>query len=172
MKTKILIVIILPIYLLACNVSKQSNITSYNSEKIQSDTLTEFNSSNLNYTQDEFEYVIDRRLDQCIIDNSSNYGMKTCTLNAITEWESEMIKYYDLLKDTLIEGSKNALVKSQQEWEKYSQSELELNHSIYNQLEGTLWSLISIGQTLSKIKERALQLKDYYEALSGEAAKE
>ena len=120
---------------------------------------------------DEFKYEIDQRLSDCCADSSSNYGMKMCTFQAIDEWEYEMDKYYNLLLDTLSGESKDALIESQNIWKEYSDKELKLNHSVYNQLDGTIWGLISLGQTMDKIKERALHLKTYYEMLTGEGLK-
>ena len=164
MKNTIHIVMGLALILCCCTEKQEPNIViPQNSETVDSFETTEL--------ANEFEYEIDKRLSNCCADSSSNYGMKMCTLQAISEWESEMDKYYELLLNTLNGESKAALIESQNIWKEYSEKELKLNHSVYNQLDGTIWGLTSLGQTMDKIKERTLHLKRYYNMLTGEGLK-
>lgn len=164
MKISVQIITGLILFLFSCREEQATSVVqSQNSVSLDTVHIPDYSS--------EREYDIDKRLNDCCADSSTNYGMKMCTRLAIKEWESEMDKYYTLLLDALSGESKAALIESQNIWKRYSEKELLLNHAIYNQLDGTIWGLISIEQTMNKVKERALHLKTYYKMLKGEGLK-
>ena len=116
-------------------------------------------------------FEIDQKCSDCCALNSSNPEMKTCTLQGIKDWESEMNKYFNLLRDTLEFDNKKRLIVVQDAWVKFAQKELEFNINLYSKLDGTIWGLLALGETMEKFKTRALQLKAHYDSLTGEILK-
>lgn len=151
-------------FITACN--QKSNNKILVDQKLPSPPIELTKESN-----SEYKYEIDEILEICCTDSSSNFDIKKCTVAAINNWEIEMNKYYELLFGILNGDSKLKLIESQKVWELYSQKELKLNHAIYNLQDGTIWGLISLEQTMEKIKERALHLKTYYDMITGEGLK-
>lgn len=121
--------------------------------------------------KDSFEFDIDRRFNDCIEENGCTVCVEECTIRAIKGWRAEMNKYYALLLDSLDEISKEKLILSQTKWLEFSELELQFTNDFYGSMDGTIWNGIGLGQSKEKIKNRALNLKAHYDAITGDAIK-
>jgi uncharacterized protein YecT (DUF1311 family) len=121
--------------------------------------------------KDSFEYVIDKRFNDCIEDNGCTVCIEECTIRAIKEWRAEMNKYYTLLLEKLDKSSKEKLILSQTKWLEFSELELQFSNEFYGAMDGTIWNGVGLEQSKEKIKSRALNLKSHYDALTGDAVR-
>lgn len=108
---------------------------------------------------------IDIRLEKCmsIDSNMSTAGMNNCVNIATDEWDKEMNKYYKLLMDSLNVDEKSKLKEAQRQWLIYRDKELIFSYEMYGNKDGTMWTNVSTGRHLDIIKQRAIELKVYYE---------
>jgi len=112
--------------------------------------------------------LIDNKLKQCLEADSikTDSDMVNCTQIAINEWDKELNRNYKLLMSILPDGDKEKLKASQLKWIEYRDLELEFSRRIHHKLEGTMWLVVETGRKLEIIKQRAIELNDYYELLS------
>lgn len=111
------------------------------------------------------KHPIDLRLKMCLEDsaNHSKAGMVGCVLEAIDGWQEELEKNYNLLLSLLNAEEKTKLEIAQQNWVKYKEAELEFYYLMYGNMQGTMWRTIAVSTNLELVKQRAIQLQDYYE---------
>lgn len=113
-------------------------------------------------------HPIDIKLEKCLaIDsNMTTAGMIKCQAVAKDEWDLEMNKYYNLLMDTLASAEKAALKTAQKSWLNYRDNEMKLSGAIYFNMQGTMWHVVAAGRSCDIIRQRALELKAYYDMLT------
>ncbi|UII26719.1 DUF1311 domain-containing protein [Fulvivirga maritima] len=112
------------------------------------------------------EHAIDLKQKDCLQNAISTMDMIKCQTDAGEAWDKELNKYYQLYMAATSEENKIILKAAQREWMVYRDKEYELiNHHYYIELQGTMWRPIAAGERAKIIKERALQLKNYYEEL-------
>jgi|GEM_PF-5708246 len=165
MKNTLIILIIL--FLALCSCSGDKSCPDITTSNISADTVSIITEKNDTIAM-VFDYEIDQKCSDCCAINFTTYGMKKCAFQAIEEWEAEMNKYYSLLLDILETKTKDKLIKAQGSWQEFSLMELQLNRELYGKMDGADWVQIGIGQTMDKVKNRALELKAYYIAITEE----
>lgn len=112
------------------------------------------------------EHPIDTRCIAChdIDSNQTTYGMMQCESIAREEWTVEMNKYYGLLLDSLSDETAYLLIESQKAWTEYNLNEQKLANSIYYvEMQGTMWWVVNAGRLSEMVRQRALELKEYFE---------
>ena len=109
------------------------------------------------------EHPIDKKFKKAIEKDNSTRGMKIAGKRALREWQQEMKKYYNLLISELGENEKVALKRSQKDWEKYRNSEVDFSEILYGTMRGSFFDIREIEGRVDIVKARALDLKAYYE---------
>ena len=111
---------------------------------------------------------IDLKLKICLdsTENYTTYGMLHCTGQAMDLWDNELNKYYKLLMSKLNDNEKNKLRTSQRKWLEYRDAEFATSSLIYDNMQGTMWTIVSLDGKMQIVKERALSLKSYYSSLT------
>ena len=117
---------------------------------------------------DNQKHPIDITLEHCLeIDsNQTTYGMIQCTAVAREEWDKEMNKFYKMLMDTLGSEEKETLRKAQRHWLEYRDNEVAFAGSMYYNMQGTMWRVVAAGRICDIVKQRAVELKEYYDLLT------
>lgn len=111
------------------------------------------------------EHTIDKQLDECM--ENSKYitsKMVECCEEAQLQWEQRMDKYYKLLMNALDERAKKALRNSQAAWVEFKNLEFKFIPQ-YFQDTGSYTGPVSAGNRVTIIRDRALQLKSYYQTV-------
>ena len=108
---------------------------------------------------------IDQRQQQCLdsTQNQTTAGMIGCTIRARDDWDKNLNKYYKLLMQALSGDEKVKLKTAQKNWLIFRNSELAFTSTLYNNMDGTMWSVIKVQNDADLIKQRALALEAYYE---------
>ena len=114
----------------------------------------------------EDSHPIDVFLDECQEQNTSTAGMVDCLEQACKKWEVEIEKYYNLLMDILKEESKERLRQSQLAWLKFRDLESEFISEGYFLDIGSYIRPTKRSNQLTIIRNRALQLKIYYNTVN------
>ncbi|MDO5306959.1 MAG: lysozyme inhibitor LprI family protein, partial [bacterium] len=109
-------------------------------------------------------HPIDKAERDCIAKDYSNAGMNECGYKAMDSWFKEIDKYLGLLKTVTSEEDYSNILKAQEDWKKYQESEF-VSISLIRNKQGTIYQTIAIGQYVHIIKQRALDLKNLYEYL-------
>jgi len=114
------------------------------------------------------KHPIDIRLEKChsIDSNQTTYGMMNCEAIARDEWDKELYKYYILLMDTLPADEKTKLKTAQIAWLSYRDKENEFSSTMYYTMQGTMWRVVAAGRSCDIIRQRALELKAYYDSFT------
>jgi uncharacterized protein YecT (DUF1311 family) len=115
----------------------------------------------------ETPHPIDVFLDSCLEKNISTMGMTQCTDEAVKMWDAELNKYYKILMSVLDDESVKSLKAAEVQWIIFKDSEFENIDMMYSKLDGTMYIPMHSYAKLEIIKARALQLKDYYELMTG-----
>ena len=119
-----------------------------------------------NKTEDEeFLYPIDKAERDCISKLDATVAMNECSYKAMDAWYKEIDKYLEKLKTVTTEEDFADILKSQENWKKFKDSEFEAV-SIIMDKQGTMFQNSKVGMQSSLIKQRALFLKEFYEILS------
>ena len=107
---------------------------------------------------------------QCIEQesNSNTIGMVNCINKAAAEWDKELNKNYHLLMSELSSNSQKKLRLSQRQWLKYRDKEFEFISTFYNELQGSIYSVLFASDRREFIKKRALELKSYHDVIIGD----
>ena len=92
--------------------------------------------------------------------------MIQCSSIAENEWDKELNKYYNLLLTKLNVDEKQKLKNTQRYWLIYRDNELSFSGTMYYNMEGTMWRVAAAGRSCDIVKERALELKNYYDVLT------
>lgn len=94
-------------------------------------------------------------------------GMSECSYKAMDAWFKEIDKYLGLLKTITSEEDYANILKVQEKWKKYQESEFEAVSIIMNK-QGTMFQNVAVSKKTDIIKERALGLKGLYDTLKYE----
>jgi uncharacterized protein YecT (DUF1311 family) len=110
---------------------------------------------------------IDIALENCLdIDsNQTTVGMMECAYTAEEAWDKELNKYYRLLMQNLAEEDKALLKTAQKNWLTYRDSERDFEGSAYYNLQGTMYRVFAADRYMEITKERAEDLRVYYEMM-------
>ena len=113
------------------------------------------------------EHIIDKRLRECLdsTENQTTIGMTGCSIRAGEEWDKELNKNYNLLISKLSVDEKEKLKNAQRSWILYRDKELEFASTMYIDLQGTMWRIVLADRQTELTRQRALDLKAYYDNL-------
>ena len=134
--------------------------TSLNNEEVISQSKTQ---------EDETEklHPIDKAERDCIAKVYSTYDISQCSYKAMNMWFKEIDKYLGLLKTITTEEDYTNILKAQENWKKYQESEFVALSIIMNK-QGTMFQNVTVGNKTNIVKERALELKELYDTLKYE----
>ena len=90
--------------------------------------------------------------------------MSQCTYKAMDAWFKEIDKYVNLLKTVTSEEDYANILKAQENWKKYQESEFVAISIIANK-QGTMYTNILSGCESGIVKQRAVDLKNLYNYL-------
>lgn len=112
------------------------------------------------------ESQIDIKLSKCLKDSTTNSGMCNCTIQAEQAWDIELNKYYKLLLKELPSEAKEKLKISQRSWIDFRNKEFSFKSNYYYEVkQGTMFYMISDNSRMEFVKNRALDLEEYYNML-------
>lgn len=109
---------------------------------------------------------IDKAEDACISKTSSTDAMLKCTAIAYDSWDKEMNKYYNLLMKKLSTEQKSELLRAQKSWLAYRDNNFTFINNSIREKQGTMYLNVASGERREIVKQRALQLKEYYSIIS------
>ena len=134
--------------------------TSLNNEEVISQSKAQ---------EDETEklHPIDKTERDCIAKVYSTYDISQCSYKAMNMWFKEIDKYLGLLKTITTEEDYTNILKAQENWKKYQESEFVALSIIMNK-QGTMFQNVTVGNKTNIVKERALELKELYDTLKYE----
>ena len=114
----------------------------------------------------EVKHPIEEKLSKCLDDSITNVGMCNCLTAAAVAWDKELNKYYKLLKDELEEPAQLLLRESQRKWITYRDNEIKFIDHYYSEVKvGTMYSMFAEDRKKEIVKQRAEELRQYYEEL-------
>lgn len=97
--------------------------------------------------------------------NYTTAGMTNCAYEAMDSWFKEIDKYLGLLKTVTSEEDYANILKAQEDWKKYQESEF-VAIGIFMKKQGTIFQNITAGERSGLVKQRALNLKSFYQMLT------
>lgn len=126
-----------------------------------------FSIVSLSQNKQKSENLIDKTESKCITRKDiSNAEMCSCTIQARESWDKELNKYYGLLKNKLPKEAFEILKESQKQWITYRDKEYLFIYSFYYEVKkGTMWYAVAENKKKTIVKERAAELKKYYEMI-------
>ena len=110
-------------------------------------------------------HPIDKAERDCIAKQDSTQGMNECAYKAIDAWYKEIDKYLNLLKTVTSEDEYNNILKAQSKWKEYQEAEFKAVSILINK-QGTIYQNIFVGKECGLIKQRAHDLKSFYDYLN------
>lgn len=116
--------------------------------------------------QNERKDPIDEAYDKCLKDSSTTVGMCNCGKAAMDAWDKALNTNYKLLMKVLSQTTKSELINAQKEWISYRDKEFGLIDKInYTEMQGTMYYPVAYDRKMQVIKNRAIELKGYYDLL-------
>jgi uncharacterized protein YecT (DUF1311 family) len=116
------------------------------------------------YSQDN--NPIDNELSECMDKDPSTMGVLECIDIAYQKWDDELNTYYKKLLEILDEEGKTFLKDAQRKWIEFRDLEFKNIQSIYSFKEGTMYLPMQAFDKMDIVKNRARELKDYFELLT------
>jgi uncharacterized protein YecT (DUF1311 family) len=116
---------------------------------------------------DTDEHIIDKHLRECLdsTENQTTVGMIDCAIRAGVQWDKELNKNYNLLISKLSSDEKEKLKGAQKIWISYRDKEMEFARTMYINMQGTMWRIVLADRQTDLTRQRALELKAYYDNL-------
>ncbi len=113
------------------------------------------------------KHPIDIKVEDCLAigSNQTTVGMIACIQIAMEEWDAELNKYYKLLMNNLDINEQDKLRDAQRQWLAFRDKEFEFIGTRYGKMEGTMFNIIEADSRNNIVKQRALELKSYYDIL-------
>lgn len=175
---KKLIVTILLVSVLGCGCglkNKEETLSQYegvneeNQQTNQEKVIENTTSQKTEEQKDNIEnlHPIDKAERDCIAKVYSTYDMSQCSYKAMDSWFKEIDKYLGLLKTITSEEDYTNILKAQEDWKRYQESDFEAVSIIMNK-QGTMFQNVTVGKKTDIIKKRALELKGLYDTLKYE----
>ena len=112
-------------------------------------------------------HPIDKAERDCISKHMTTAGMRNCSYKAMDAWFKEIDKYIGLLKNVTSEEEYNNILEAQTQWKKYQEAEFKAVSILINK-QGTIYQNFLSGKECDLIKQRALDLKSFYDDLTEE----
>lgn len=174
MKKLIVTILLISAFTCGCINSHNSGET-FSQEEIQQTTNQETSLNNeetepqSKTQEEELEnlHPIDKTERECIAKVYSTYDMSQCSYKAMDMWFKEIDKYLGLLKTVTSEEDYAKILKAQEDWKKYQESEFVALSIIMNK-QGTMFQNVAVGNKTIVIKQRALELKELHDILKYE----
>ena len=126
------------------------------------------------FSQDSSDKVdgnpIDKRLKACLdsSQNETTVGMVGCFYEAEQDWDAELNKYYKLLMAILSPDAKVKLKVTEIKWLAFRDAESDFGDTIHADMGGTMWGPIRAENSMELVKQRALDLKGWYDDMNPE----
>lgn len=141
------------------------NLSLENKEEIMENTAPQKEEE----TKDNIEelHPIDKAERDCIENVYSTYDISQCSYKAMDMWFKEIDKYLGLLKTITSEEDYANILKAQEDWKKYQESDFKAVSIVMNK-QGTMFQNVTVGKKTDIIKKRALELKGLYDTLKYE----
>lgn len=113
-------------------------------------------------------HPIDEALEACLAFTEDPNGEEAikCYYTAREAWGEEVDKFYGLLMEALPRPEQRKLEYSQLQWVQYRDAEMLFSGAMYRGLEGDMWMIINAQRTTGVVKQRAMELEEYYEMLT------
>jgi uncharacterized protein YecT (DUF1311 family) len=112
-------------------------------------------------------YKIDTLLNNCIDQtNGGDVSMISCLQKAEIKWDAELNKTYKLLLTKLDSSDQRKLRESQRQWLVYENKEIDFFTDVYAKQDGTMWTVLISDKRMQLIRQRTIELLDYYETLT------
>jgi len=113
----------------------------------------------------DLDHPIDVRTRACLdsVENQTTMGMIGCARRAYEAWDKELNKNYKLLMGVLSAEEKEKLKVAQRNWITWRDSETGFSGTVYGNIEGTMWRTVSADRYADITRQRALDLKVYYD---------
>ena len=112
-------------------------------------------------------HPIDKAERDCIAKNMTTAGMSNCSYEAMDAWFKEIDKYISLLKNVTSEDEYNNILEAQTQWKKYQEAEFKAVSILINK-QGTIYQNILASEECDLVKQRAQNLKNFYDYLNEE----
>ena len=109
-------------------------------------------------------HPIDKAERDCIAKNMTTAGMSNCSYIAMDAWFKEIDKYVNLLKDVTSKDEYNNILEAQTQWKKYQEAEFKAVSILINK-QGTIYQNILAGKERNLVKQRAHDVKSFYDYL-------
>ena len=109
-------------------------------------------------------HPIDKAERDCIAKNMTTVGMSNCSYIAMDAWFKEIDKYVNLLKDVTSKDEYNNILEAQTQWKKYQEAEFKAVSILINK-QGTIYQNILAGKECNLVKQRAHDVKSFYDYL-------
>ena len=106
-------------------------------------------------------HPIEQRVRDCIDKDYSTVGLNKCVYVGMAEWEKEINKYLELLKETLPKDDFEKINKAQEEWEDYRDAQFMVAEIMLKK-DGTMHQNVAVGIKSGIIEERAKELESFY----------
>lgn len=175
---KKLIVTILLVSVLGCGcglknkeetLSHNEGVNKKNQQTNQEEVIENSTPQKTEEQKDNIEnlHPIDKAERDCIAKVYSTYDISQCSYKAMDSWFKEIDKYLGLLKTITSEEDYANILKAQEDWKRYQESDFEAVSIIMNK-QGTMFQNVAVGKKTDIIKERALELKGLYDTLKYE----
>ena len=112
-------------------------------------------------------HPIDKAERDCIAKNMTTAGMSNCSYEAMDAWFKEIDKYIGLLKNVTTEEDYKNILEAQTQWKKYQEAEFKAVSILINK-QGTIYQNILASEECDLVKQRAQNLKNFYDYLNEE----
>lgn len=110
-------------------------------------------------------HPIDLQLEEChsIDSNQTTMGMIECERIAIEAWDKELNRVYQLLMNKLSSDDQARLRASQRKWIEFRDHEITFSDYMFSGMDGTMWLVAAAGKRTRIVRQRVLELLDYYD---------
>ena len=109
-------------------------------------------------------HPIDKAERDCIAKQDATQAMNECSYKARDAWYKEIDKYMRLLKNVTSKDEYNNILEAQTQWKKYQEAEFKAVSILINK-QGTIYQNILAGEECNIVKQRAHDVKSFYEYL-------
>ena len=109
-------------------------------------------------------HPIDKAERDCIAKLDSTQAMNECAYKAMDAWYKEIDKYINLLKNVTSKDEYNNILEAQTQWKKYQEAEFKAVSILINK-QGTIYQNFIAGKECELVKQRAQDLKSFYDDL-------
>jgi uncharacterized protein YecT (DUF1311 family) len=116
--------------------------------------------------QSDTKHPIDHWLEQAIETNSSTLGMRESLNQAREKWDAEMNACYKRLLAKLPAEKQGILRDAQRAWLAFRDADGKAIGALVSSRQGTMFQLLGTDYTYQRVRDRALQLLAYENAIS------